>query len=116
MMNDILLFFPNKIAKILEEKLNKLRFNQLEEIRIRTNKKIILRFNYKEEIINYIISAKDILEILQIICENSIYSYQKEIVQGYITVKGGHRVGITGNCIIENRRNHKYKLHIKFKL
>ena len=41
---------------------------------------------------------------MQIICENSIYAYQNQICQGFITVKGGHRVGITGEVVIENEK------------
>lgn len=33
--------------------------------------------------------------ILEKICENSIYAYKNQIVDGYITIKGGHRIGIT---------------------
>ena len=39
-------------------------------------------------IIDYVVTQRDILETLQNICENYIYSYQKEICEGYITVKG----------------------------
>lgn len=38
-----------------------------------------------------------ILSILQNICDNSIYAYQEQICNGYVTIKGGHRVGITGS-------------------
>jgi stage III sporulation protein SpoIIIAA len=44
--------------------------------------------NNKEDVIDYMATQRDILETLQNICENSIYSYQKEICEGYITVKG----------------------------
>ena len=51
-------------------------------------------------------------------CDNSIYSYQNEIKNGYITVKGGHRVGITGNCVIENEKviNINYISSINFRI
>ena len=40
-------------------------------------------------------------EILSILCENSIYSYQSQICSGFITIKGGHRVGIVGSTIVK---------------
>ena len=55
-------------------------------------------------IINYIIQKIEIDEIFQRICENSIYSYQKQISEGYITIRGGHRIGITGSAVIENEK------------
>ena len=33
--------------------------------------------------------------------ENSIYAYQDEIKNGYITIKGGHRVGLTGRVVTD---------------
>ena len=41
---------------------------------------------------------------MQLICENSIYSYQNQIAEGFVTVSGGHRVGISGSCVIENQK------------
>ena len=111
MYNDIFIFFPNRIYKPLSQIIINEK-DLLEEIRIRINKKIILKFSNKEIISEYITTDKDIIEILQAICEKSIYSYQKEIAEGYITIKGGHRIGITGNCVIENRTSYKYKLYI----
>lgn len=118
---EILNFFSNiisnKIADYLKgQAIDKIK--QLEEIRIRTNRPIILRFNNEEVFIDYIVSAEDILETLQIICENSIYSYQNQICNGYITIKGGHRVGISGNCVIEKNKvvNINYISSLNFRI
>ena len=104
-MLEIFDFFSKKISQILKEELVDKpmeEINTLEEIRIRSNGNITLKFSDKQEILSKKITYKDILETLQIMCDNSIYSYQNEIKNGYITVKGGHRVGITGNCVIVN--------------
>ena len=34
-------------------------------------------------------------------CENSIYAYNEEIKQGFITVEGGIRIGLAGTCVNE---------------
>ena len=77
----ILKCFPIKISKIIEDIFNKkdVNINNLEEIRIRVNAPIILKIGNNEEKIDYIVSQDEILEILQHICENSIYAYQNEI-------------------------------------
>ena len=100
--NDILRYFPDKIRVVFENEIN----NNLviEEIRIRNSKPIILKLNNSEKIINYIVQTEDVLNILQSICENSIYSYQNQICEGFITIKGGHRIGITGSAVIENNQ------------
>lgn len=77
---NILNYFPNKIHMELKKYINENNIiMMLEEIRIRVNKPIILKFNQEEKVINYIISPEEILDILQKICENSIYSYQSQI-------------------------------------
>ena len=120
-MLEIFDFFSKKISQILKEELVDKpmeEINTLEEIRIRSNGNITLKFSDKQEILSKKITYKDILETLQIMCDNSIYSYQNEIKQGFITVKGGHRIGIAGNCVIENGRviNINYISSINFRI
>lgn len=114
-------YFPDEILKDInsyfeekEEEKNK----SIEEIRLRTDKPIILKFNKSEVIINKIVSQEIILKVLQYICDNSIYSYQNQICDGFITVRGGHRIGITGNCVIENGKvtNINYISSLNFRI
>lgn len=115
-MNHILKYFPEKIEKkIAEEVLDKM--DSLEEIRLRTQRPIILKFNDCEKIIKYTVTTEEILACLQMICENSIYTYQNQISEGFITIKGGHRVGITGSCVIDEEKviniNYVYSLNFR---
>lgn len=82
-MLDILEYFPKQLSNLISK--NKL--NQIEEIRIRANKPVILRETSSEIILDYIPTQEEILKILQFLCDNSIYSYQNQICNGYITVK-----------------------------
>ena len=89
-ISEVLEYFPYEIkSKLydLEEKLN-----LVEEIRIRTNKNILLKVEQEEESLNCTVNTNEVLEILQRICDNSIYTYQNQICNGFITIKGGHRV------------------------
>ena len=67
---------------------------------------------------HYIIDSKDIMQILQHICDNSIYSYQNQICEGFITIAGGHRVGITGNVVIKDGKvtNISYISSLNFRI
>lgn len=106
-ISNIFKYFPQNIGSMLEEHFKSTDANMyiaLEEIRLRVNKPIILKFNQFEKVFEYQVTPEDILETLRIICENSIYSYQNQICNGYITIKGGHRVGITGNVVIDNNK------------
>ena len=93
------------------------KMDSLEEIRLRVQRPIILKFNDGEKIVKYTVTTEEILSCLQMICENSIYTYQNQISEGFITVKGGHRVGITGSCVIEDRKviniNYIYSLNFR---
>lgn len=100
-MKEVFDYFPITIKEILEKEILK-EEDFLEEIRIRAGKPIILKFNKKENIIRYFVTSEEILKIVQLVCENSIYSYQHQIAEGFVTIKGGHRVGISGSCVIEN--------------
>lgn len=100
-MNSILKYFPVTIKEILEKEITEVN-DFVEEIRIRANKPIIIKFNKKEKIIKYFVSSEEILKTLQLVCENSIYSYQHQIADGFVTIVGGHRVGVAGSCVIEN--------------
>ena len=116
MKNNILKYFPEKVEKIItNEVLDK--FNSLEEIRLRAERPLILKMNDNEKIIKYNVTTADILSTMQYICENSIYSYQNQIASGFVTVKGGHRVGISGSCVIENGKviniNYIYSLNFR---
>ena len=114
---EILKYFPMRIREKIGNKIGQ-DYNNLEEIRIRVNCPIILLFNNREEIIEDKITNEDTKEILQYVCENSIYAYQNEINHGYITIRGGHRVGITGNCVIENDKviNISYIYSLNFRI
>ncbi len=111
-MDEILRYFPNKIYQIFSNLLqeNPKVENELQEIRIRVDKPIILKLREKDLILQYNILQTEILQIVERLCENSIYAYKNQICEGFITIKGGHRVGLTGSCVIENGKitNIKY--------
>lgn len=108
-LNEILSYFPRRIAneinkKILQDK-NSDGINLLEEIRIRASKPVILKYTNVEQVLDTLtVTGEEILETLQYICNNSIYSYQNQICNGYITLRGGHRVGITGSVVMTDEK------------
>ena len=75
--------------------------NVVQEIRIKASKPIILKNRDSDIVLNHITTSDEILHILERFCENSIYAYKNQICEGFLTIKGGHRIGITGTCVIE---------------
>ena len=109
----IISILPRKIRKILEDR--KLHFPELQEIRLRIGKPLILLYKGNEVIPEadgrpYYITKEEIREMLDYISGYSLYSYEQEMKQGFITVEGGHRVGLSGQAIMENGKvkNLKY--------
>ena len=76
--------------------------DKLQEIRLRIKQPIIVNIDNKEILLNYIINELDIKNILQRMSNYSLYAFEEEFKQGYITIKGGHRVGLSGECVVEN--------------
>lgn len=86
----------------------------VEEIRIRENRPLMITLNNKDYIIKadgnlttsindaYIVNRHDTSNILQLISDYSIYAIEEELRNGYITLKGGHRVGFTGKGVLED--------------
>ena len=93
--------------------------NSIEEIRIRVDRPVILKYpEGKENILDHVVTQNEILNILQSLCNNSIYSYQSQICDGYITLQGGHRVGITGNVAMKDGKitNVNYVSSLNFRI
>lgn len=76
----------------------------IQEIRIKSDKPLILIFDREETITDYMVASADIRNILSKMMNYSLYAYDEEIRQGYITIKGGHRVGLCGSCVLEGEK------------
>ena len=117
---EIIKYFPINIYNILKNIFedNKIIRENIEEIRIRVQKPIILKLRYEDIILNHIVEQKEILQTLEKLCENSIYAYKNQICEGYITVRGGHRIGITGTVVEEQGKiiNLKYVTSLNFRI
>lgn len=114
-IDNILKCFPNHIRELLK---NNIDANILEEIRVRNNLPLILKLGENEKVLEYKITTEDINYIFQKICENSIYTYQNQIANGFITIKGGNRVGIVGTAVIKDGQvtNFNYISSLNFRI
>lgn len=117
-MNLMTKYFPKHIKEALENNISEEEVNIIEEIRIRINLPIIVKLAEKEKIIDYKVSTEDINYIFQKICENSIYAYQNQIANGFVTIKGGNRVGIVGTAVVQNGKvtNLNYVSGLNFRI
>ena len=52
--------------------------------------------------IPYIVTEEDAEQIINKLANFSFYTLEEELKKGYITIPGGHRVGLAGKVILEN--------------
>lgn len=97
--DEILKVLPMNISTLIKDILYK---KSIQEIRFRSEKPIIINTFDEEIIVPYISKVEDIKNIITKISNYSLYAYEEEIKQGYITIKGGHRIGIAGECVMVN--------------
>lgn len=109
---EILGIFPDFIRKLWLKAAE--RVEELQEIRLRCNRPVILMLNNREYFLSetgdvsvsaenvHITAAKELEAILNHVCSYSLYAYEKELRAGYLTIPGGHRLGVAGQVIWEN--------------
>lgn len=90
--------------------------DEVREIRIRVNSPVTVMISGKEVYLGnqgefleesreaWWIRAEEIGEIINQICGFSPYAFYEEIKKGYITLPGGHRIGVAGQVLIEDER------------
>lgn len=101
-MKNVFDYFNEKIRQAI------LRYSEGEiyEIRMRINEPIILNTIDGERIImTCIVSEQDIKDIFNRVTEYSAYAYEENLVEGYITVPGGHRIGVGGYMTLQNDKS-----------
>lgn len=108
---EIIRILPKRIREVFEK--IDFDYRNLTEIRLRADKPILINYNNCERFINeygglsnliedaYVTCEEEIKELLQYVCNYSVYAYEEDIKQGFITIVGGHRIGLAGKVVIE---------------
>ena len=113
-MTDFYKIFPAG----LRERLQKLELleNGYTELRLRSNAPLILLKGKDEYFLHssrgltnvqteaYRMSVNEIREMMEYISNFSVYAYEDEIRQGFLTLQGGHRVGICGKAVLSEKQ------------
>lgn len=97
-LNKVLSYLPSDVCDVLG------KYQDIQEIRLRVDKPICVVKNSKNYKLSKTVTQNDINIIFENICENSVYAHQDEINQGFVTIKGGNRVGIAGTAVISNEK------------
>ena len=112
MSSELMKIFPAK----LREKLNEMDLLKegYTEVRFRCNGPVMLLRGREEVLLHksggcctdiqeaYVMSVNEIREMMEYISNFSVYAYEEELRQGFLTIQGGHRVGICGKVVLSD--------------
>ncbi|MDC3415494.1 stage III sporulation protein AA [Aquibacillus salsiterrae] len=95
-MDEILRLFSPNLKKEIEASLAN-KWTTLQEIRVRLAQPIELIFDDHETwLTNLIPTEEDGMYLLNQLSQFSLYRLEDELREGFITIEGGHRVGLAG--------------------
>ncbi|MFW6270481.1 MAG: stage III sporulation protein AA [Bacillota bacterium] len=116
MSQDIIDYFPPEIKKVLLKSCLQF-FREVMEIRLRVNCPLeVVTFNShfwltcQGEKINdlkkrpMLVKKEHLEQAVLILTNNSLYALERQMKEGFITIQGGHRVGFTGEAVIEDKK------------
>lgn len=102
---------PKRIREVLAEE----RLQELQEIRLRSGQPLLLkkanqlfalgkdgRFLPATDAKGLRIAMADLREAVSLLSGYSLYAFEEELRQGYLTIAGGHRIGFCGKAVLEN--------------
>jgi stage III sporulation protein AA len=87
--------------------------NSLEEIRLRREQPMELIFGQVSRFVTkdgqlsshpgkgWKVGSLEMDKLINTISQHSIYALEEELRRGYVTITGGHRIGITGKAVVE---------------
>ena len=111
--NSILEIMPINLKSMLLEIKDPI-CNSIQEMRVRAYKPIIVLVEGKEYGLSnkgldqvgagYVATLQDVQAILKFLSGYSLYALEDELRQGYVTIQGGHRVGLVGKTVIEEQK------------
>lgn len=110
MKKNIVMYMGGRLREVLE-KIDEGCFENLREIRIREGRALIF-VSEKELFFDengkkcecknaFKPTARDIALTAEILGGYSLYAFDEEIKNGFITVEGGHRVGVCGRTVVK---------------
>ena len=76
----------------------------VEEIRLRPGRALLIQGGGKELWLPIVVTAEDLVETMNILSQYSYYAFAEQLARGYITVAGGHRVGVAGRVTAQGDR------------
>lgn len=121
---EILGLFPDFLRPMWEHVFDQME--DLQEIRLRSDKPVLLSGGRRERFLKkdgqitekkeeaFRMGERELMAVLNHICQYSLYAFEDEIRQGYLTVPGGHRIGLAGQVVLEGADRIRTMKHIGY--
>lgn len=96
-------FFTHCLPKAVARPLNALPDGSLREIRIRAGQSIRLSTRQGETICPCEPTPQQVAQMAEALCEHALYARAEEQRSGFVTLRGGHRMGLCGRVICQGQ-------------
>lgn len=108
-MSKEVIHMKNIFEKLPDGLVKKINFDNISEITLRAGKRAVVKVGNKYFKINYVMQNTEVEEIFKKFCSLSVYAYLDEIRNGFLTIKGGHRIGICGTAVLRENKIYNIK-------
>lgn len=99
-LSDLARYLPSRTCTVLDS-LSPEEALSLREIRLKTNCPLLLSAGTGRRVFHGVVHTKDDIDTtFRKLCASSAYSHRNEIRGGFVTLSGGHRVGIMGTAVL----------------
>lgn len=90
---------PDKVQKVMGH----LPINQIYEIRLRANAPVVVCVDGRNfSLKTAVVTGEDLANIIHKAAEYAIYAVLDQMVKGFITIRGGVRIGIAGELVMQH--------------
>lgn len=77
---------------------------ELEEIRLRCGQSVGIQYGKSQKRLSRTVTKEDLQRTLNNLIKFSYYAYEEDLAKGFVTIGGGHRIGICGKTVTKNNQ------------
>lgn len=98
-MRNLIALLPDVYAAQIPDRL----FADIQEVRLCAGQPCLVRTSGGETVLWPRSTPQQLEQTLQVLCRHSVYAHTETLRQGFLTVEGGHRIGICGFAVQTDR-------------
>ena len=109
---DMARWFGEDVRSILDN-IKAVTLHEVEELRLRVGQPLLIRTSDKDLFLNreggvtspnraYFVKREDLACALERMTHSSVYAAEEDLRQGFLTLPGGNRVGVTGEAVLQH--------------